>query len=77
MAEEYLDQPGRAGPSRCRAGRLEGGGRRLGGIEGLDDDVGDAARGRLVAIEPHDVCGAVRRETFEHVGRLARRSRPG
>ena len=55
---------------------LEGRRGRLGGVEPLDDDVRDAARGALVADELHEVGGAVGRQTFEH-GRLLAQRREG
>ena len=68
-AEIHFDQPGPAATPASRIdGLLEG---RSGGvrrIERLDHDVGDTARLRFIALQPHAVCGVVGWKAFEHVG---------
>ena len=65
-AEKGLDQPRATLPVFGRGRLLEGGDGGLGGIEGLDDDVGNDARDRLVTGEAHDVGGVVGRQAFKH-----------
>ncbi len=53
---------------------LEGAGRCFGGVECFDNDVHDGAGAPFVADETQHMAGVIGGQTFEHVGRLARRA---
>ncbi len=53
---------------------LEGAGRGFGWVECFDNEVHDGAGAPFVADETQRVAGVIGGQTFEHVGRLARRA---
>jgi hypothetical protein len=56
---------------------VQGGGRRLGGIVGFDDEIGDIARGLFVATQAHHMRGIMGGGTVKHEPRVSRQAQSG